>query len=65
MTGGDAIASPVRPTQHHEFTPRGAQASRWTVTLAIVATSAGEGDACLTCLGLADDADAEHGYLRL
>ncbi len=65
MTGGDALASPVRPTQHHEFTPRAAEASRRTVTLAIVATSPGEGDACRMCFGLADNADAEHGYLRL
>lgn len=41
MTGGDVLASPVRPTQHHEFTPHGAHVSPRTVTLAIVATSDG------------------------
>ena len=65
MTSGDALASPVRPTQHHEFTPRAAAASRRSATLAIVATSPAEGDACRMCFGLADKADAKHGYLRL
>lgn len=64
MTGGNALAQPVRPTQHDEFIPCGAQVSRRTVTLAIVAASAEVGDACLDCFGLADNADAKCGYVR-